>query len=294
MLKKYSKPICTDTAVCMCYFSSAGFIRPRMNFLYVKSVLDEAQIPLFTAECVIGDIPQLIQNPTLLTRSKSSLFYKERLFNLLDPLIPEQYTKLVFIDADIIFSDPNWLDLISKKLEDTDIIQPFKAAFYLGANLQTVENRINSFMYESRNGTINKTSHPGFAWALRRDYFQKIGGFFDKAILGSGDTFLAYGLFKYFEPSYKFIGSKFKLYQEKAFAIPKRMGFLDIGIYHLNHGLIRERNYYGRHTIPKLLNIIKWEDIIDETGEMYEIKDLAVNNHIKMYFLSRNEDSIEK
>jgi hypothetical protein len=254
-------------------------------------MLDNAEIPVFTAECVIGNTPQLIQNPTVLTRSNSALFYKEQLFNLLEPQIPEQYTKLVFMDADIVFSSPDWVDLVSQMLETIDLLQPFRKAKWLSPNLKDILYTQHSFSYETRNGFVKGNSHPGFVWGIRRDYFRKIDGFFDKAIIGSGDTMFAYSLFILYEISYKFVNNELKKYYDKKSSLPTRVGWLDMEIYHLNHGSLKNRSYNDRHRLLALLKVEDWGDII-ETKEMYELKDRSVNDLFKTYFLTRNEDSI--
>jgi hypothetical protein len=296
MLKEYSKPTSTDIAVCMCYFSSVGYTRPRENFLEVKSMLDAAEIPLFTAECIIGDTPQLIPDPTLLTRSKSSLFYKEQLFNMLEKKIPANYTKLIFLDSDIIFSVPNWVDMISKKLNTCSALQPFSKAVYLDASRNAFRKIISWAKYSNikymrlLGHQIN--THPGFCWAFNRNFLKDIGGFFDKAIIGSGDAavstiFASYG----YNFKSSFIQNDYIKWLGNAHLKPRTSSYLDIDIYHLYHGSIDNRQYAHRHTFPELLKIKKWDDAVyvNDYG-MYEIKNPEINEVLKNYFLSRKED----
>ena len=139
MLASYATPNCKDTAVCLCYFSAVGYKRPRDNFMKVKGMLDNAKIPTFTAECIIGNTPQLIPNPTILVRSNSALFYKEQLFNMLEPHLPRQYRNVIFMDSDIIFSAPDWVDRISLALKTYSVIQPFSKVVFTNANLEPME-----------------------------------------------------------------------------------------------------------------------------------------------------------
>lgn len=64
-----------------------------------------------------------------------------------------------------------------------------------------VLRRDYSFAYAFKNGIAidsHRSSqcyfHPGYAWAMRRETFQKIGGLLDFSILGSGDLHFAYAL----------------------------------------------------------------------------------------------------
>ena len=267
----------------------------------VKKMLDEAEIPLFTAECIIGETPQLIPEPTLLTRAESSIFYKEQLFNLLEKKIPSNYTKLIFMDSDLIFTIADWVDAISEKLNKYLAVQPFGRGLYLDASENVFLEWMSYAKYRHLHGRLN--GHPGFCWAFNRNFFKDIGGFFDKAIIGSGDQGIStifnprYFNYKYpFSPRYFDYKSPFiqdnylrwiKNVDKKAISIT----YLDIDIYHLYHGHIGNRQYTNRHTFPDLLKIKKWEDAVsvNEYG-MYELKDSGINQLLKNYFLSRKED----
>lgn len=301
MLKQYSKPKCTDIAVCMCYFSSVGYDNPRKNFMRVKKMLDDAKIPLFTAECIIGETPQLIPEPTLLTRAESSLFYKEQLFNLLEKKIPSNYTKLIFMDSDLIFTIADWVDVISKKLNKYSAVQPFGTGLYLDTSENVFGKATSYAKYRHLYG--GSDGHPGFCWAFNRNFLKEIGGFFDKAIIGSGDSAIStvFNQTRYcyrypFSPYYfnyksPFIQDNYLRWLNNAHKKARSMTYLDIDIYHLYHGSTINRQYNDRHTFPDLLKIKKWEDAVsvNEYG-MYELKNPGINQLLKNYFLSRKED----
>jgi hypothetical protein len=290
MLASYAVPNVKDTAVCLCYFSAVGYNRPRQNFMKVKSMLDAAEIPTFTAECIIGNTPQLIPNPTLLVRSNSALFYKEQLFNMLEPRIPQQYKNLIFMDSDIIFSEPNWIDRISYALKTYSVIQPFSKVVFTDARLESTEELPSCIKRFRETGTI--TGHPGFCWAVSRSHFIVIGKFFDKGIIGSGDSMFANSLMKMNVPfTYPFIYKDYMQWRFKVSAFPVSISYLNMTIHHLYHGDTKARQYAGRHKIPKLHAITSWEEAVyKNTDGMYELKDSSVNNIFKEYFLSRRED----
>jgi hypothetical protein len=257
----------------------------------VKKMLDEAEIPLFTAECIIGNTPQLIPEPTLLTRANSSLFYKEQLFNMLEKKIPSNYTKLIFMDNDLIFTIANWVDVISEKLNTYSTVQPFSKAKYLDASENVFFEFLSYGKYVELNGYPSK-GHPGFCWAFNRNFLKEIGGFFDKAIIGSGDSAIS----SIFGPTFQnfkspFIQKEYLEWKIKAKLGLRTMGYLDIDIYHLYHGSINNRKYVDRHSLPELLKTKNWKDAIfvNQYG-MYELKSPRINKVLKDYFLSRKED----
>ena len=290
MLESYATPNVKDTAVCLCYFSAVGYKRPRTNFMKVRSMLLKAEIPTFTAECIIGKTCQLIPNPTLLVRSDSALFYKERLFNLLEPRIPRQYKKLIFMDSDIIFDDPEWVDKISLALKTYAVIQPFTKVVLTDQNLDTIEEFPSCIKLFKDTGKIN--GHPGFCWAIVRSHFNSIGGFFDKAIIGSGDSMFANSLMKMKVAfTYNFIYADYLKWRLKISGLPVSFHYLDMTIYHLYHGDTKARQYTSRHKIPQLNAIQIWDQAVYKNKDgMYELRNRAVNNIFLNYFISRKED----
>jgi hypothetical protein len=291
MLESYAVPKAKDTAVCLCYFSAVGYNRPRQNFMKVKAMLDQAKIPTFTAECIIGNTPQLLPNPTVLVRSNSALFYKEQLFNMLEPRVPKQYKNLVFMDSDIIFSEPDWIDRISHKLKTYTVVHPFSKVVFTGPTLEPIDTDLPSCIKRFREtGKIN--GHPGFCWAIARSHFKAMGGFFDKAIIGSGDSMFANYLMKvHVAFTYGFIYNDYMQWRLRISTIPVSFTYLNMTIYHLYHGDTNARQYSSRHKILQLYTITSWDEAVyKNTDGVYELKNREVNNIFKEYFLSRKED----
>lgn len=294
METKYFTPNRRDIAVCMCFFSPAGFKKPKENFKHVFKLLTNARIPTFTIECVIGNQVPVIENPTVQVRSDSCLFYKEQLYNLLVPKIPEQYTKLIFIDSDIIFNNKKWVDVISEALDTHDVVQPFETAIlmspYYGTYI-TIKKSLFFGLTQNLNVTDGNLYHHGFSFAMTRDYYNKIGGFFDKCIIGAGDSAFSCLFFRYKFDIHlsNFIKREHTEWFNKASAIPKRFTYLPMTIYHMYHGNYSDRKYNNRHDL--LNNIESWDDFAytNKYG-VYELENVEYKKIMKGYFLSRKED----
>lgn len=299
VVKKYNHPTCRDTAVCMCFFSPVGFKKPKQNFLHIEKILKEASVPTFTAECVIGNQSPFLENPTLQVRSKSPLFYKEQLYNLLVPRIPEQYTKLIFLDADILFDEPNWVDIISRTLNDYDIVQPFQNAVWLGPHYGSILKKNTSFMYGLLHdrASLNMLSnyHQGFSYAMTRKFFNDLGGFFDKCVIGSGDTAFA-RLFLNIDSIPNFtiiIQAEYTKWLSDSKIFQKTFTYLPFTVYHLYHGSLENRNYIDRHKLLEKFSKKSWDDIFYKNSNgMYETSISEINTAMQQYFLSRKEDDI--
>lgn len=294
----YNTPISTDTAVCLCFFSPAGFQNPKKNFLYVEGMLKRANIPYFTAECVIDNQTPFIQNPTLQVKSNSCLFYKEQLYNKLVPLVPEQYTKIIFIDADIIFSDFMWVDKISNLLNTHDVVQPFQVAIWLNKGNRTHMQALPSSVYGLQVRKIPpKTAfngyHPGFSFAMTRAFFNKIGGFFDKCIFGGGDVMFLNLLNRNigFQTRMKSVNVEYIKWCNSHPNLVVKFTYLSCTVYHLYHGTIINRQYTSRYDKLNQFNHVPFDNlfILNEHG-VYETTNERIRKIMKDHFRSRNED----
>ena len=154
---QYNKPKRDDICVAFAFFNPCGYVRPLQNLVFFENKLRIANIPYYSAEMIVGDQSPMISNPTCVYKSKSYLFYKEELFNRLETFIPEKYTKIIFLDADIIFNCVDWVDKISDSLDINDIIQVFEKVCYL--DLTYSEN------YWMNASTVDyNVSGSGFGW----------------------------------------------------------------------------------------------------------------------------------
>ena len=64
-------------------------------------------------------------------RCRDVMWQKERLLNLTIDRVPDRYTKIVWVDADVLFTNPRWIVEASERLDDFPVIQPFSHAVRL-------------------------------------------------------------------------------------------------------------------------------------------------------------------
>lgn len=288
----YSEPRQSDICVAFCFFNPTGYIRPLQNTVFFQEKLRLAKIPYYSIEMLIGDKPPMLANPTLRVRSKSSLFYKEALWNRLEREIPPQYTKVAFLDSDIIFSDPDWLDKISILLDSCDIVHPFETVDRLNLAYEKLDTLVSSVKTPSVIGA-------GFGWALTRDYFHRIGGFFENDYLGNNDMLFYYSItsenFNANSDKYSLIKDMFIPYMNQVKSTEPSITYLNTHIYHLSHGTLKNRKYGDRHVLT--LGGIKesWDSLFSLNSDgFWELTDDSLNKKMIDYFVSRNEDSQEK
>jgi len=303
----YVKPTMHDTAVLIAFFNPAKFKRILKNALYIMKILKDAQIPYFVAECTFHSSKPQLPNPTLVVNSDSYMFYKEQLLNKLETVVPSKYTKLVFLDADILLDTPDWIDQISVTLNRYDIIQPFSQACWLTPdNIQIRSKKLSYACAIVTNKPINLNTihdyHPGFVWGINRDIFRKVGGFFTHSIIGGGDVSFILNLFPnevtdeiFFTaitPHFgKIIIDAWRKYNENFKKVKPTIGFLYNKALHLFHGIQQNRQYATRYQDISTAMTGAWEDeIITNSDGLFEFKRPEINTVVLAYFKGRNED----
>jgi hypothetical protein len=298
------QPPPTDLAVCISYFNPAKRIRPFQNLLYCMQRIYATGIPVYVMELVYDtDTPQLNKLPNLFhVKSTSVLFHKENLWNLLEKKVPEQYTKLAFLDGDILFKNENWPSIISKMLDNITVIQPYEVVEMMNINFKCNEPYlcfIKAFQERTTVLGAGNFSYPaaGYAIALQRKWLNDIGGFPEWCVMGGGDYMFmsailqsdgyknhhSYILQPYLHPSFDILVAKVK--QSKY-----TYSYAKLTIQHMVHGTMVNRQYNSRHNDTKRLGI---NDFKMNTDGVIEFADPSKWNPItQKYFFDRNDDAV--
>lgn len=285
----YLKPKCEDTAVVLSFFSPCRYETPLKNLDTVLNDLRSSGIPVYLIELVYGEEKSLSTKPNLVLKSNSYMFHKENLFNCIEKHIPEKYSKLIFLDSDIRFSSREWLDESSRQLDVSDVIQPMEWCMWSNEHA-----KISVALQINRGGNISlEYCHPGFAIGVKREWFKKVGGFFEKAVLGTGDACFWHSIdislnkkglsenniSKYFKKY------NLKNYMDKIKKNTPRVGYTK-GCFagHMPHGEKSNRQYEER------INYVNKIEIIKNKFGIYEWVDEKDNKKMYEYFLKRKDD----
>lgn len=239
-------------AVLVVFWNYRDFNRPKANLRRFLRQMEREGAPVFGLEiCLPGQTPvsmgwsnwwHVTADPT-----DQMLWQKEAAFNLLEPNVPEEFTKLAWIDPDIWFTNPRWRQETEEKLEDLDIVQMFDSALWTAEDGSIELTRASVVRVPGI--TRDWTSHPGFAWAMRRRTWRKGRGLYPYCLSGGGDTMMAQ----------VFLGQK-----PKPFTAPHlgadwtafdawssgyqgvTCGFVSGQVIHEWHGTRKDRNYWQR------------------------------------------------
>jgi hypothetical protein len=294
-----------DMALCFVYFNPARSTKLLMNYLYTIEKLRTSKIPFYTLELCYGDnAPEIKKAFHIFTREENVMFHKEQLCHLLEKQIPSQYTKLLFLDSDIIFENPSFYDEISGLLESYEIVQPFRTAKWIDAEYKKViQERFSSALMNRKAPYDSINFHPGFGWAFKRSWFKKVG-FFQYGITGSGDTLSVAAWLQISPPKVCFINAIKKLFNEFASIVknyPPKITCANYSVYHLWHGMHKKRQYVSRHLILQTIEDVS--DILEIStsglfeynyGRDHESSHVVskISQDLTNYFLQREDDEV--
>ena len=283
---------------------------------------------LYTVELAFNNRPFEVtqeNNPFhIQLRSDQELWHKENMMNIGVSRLPPNAKYIAFVDADVTFSRPDWVNETLQQLQHYKVVQLFSHAQDLGPNFEPLfthygfcyrhvnkENPTINFIpgqcgefHEASQFTKNEIGHPGYAWATTRETLDKIGGIVENNILGSGDMYFARslvgslsvspdgGLFPGINPQY----SQWLLkYQERVLKhIKKNIGYVSGTLSHYWHGKKVNRGYNWRYKLLLKNNFNPITDLIKDSYGLIRIDEdnTQLRDDVRMYFLSRNEDDI--
>lgn len=299
------------------YYNPGGYENRRANYHAFRRKLD---IPLITVECSDGDFDLSPLDADILVQipARDVMWQKERLLNIGSRRLPRACTKVVWIDCDIVFAEPDWDEKVSQKLDHFALVQPFEFACLLPPNQGVSSSMLN--VLERRKSIVSyllEVSDPdpvfqnagysavakyavGFAWAIRRDILDCCG-LFDRFILGAGDKAIfsaAAGRYHDFADTYNMFPEQRRDYVEWAEkfhrSVGNSIGFLERGsIYHLWHGDLKLRRYATRYADFAQFRFDPTNDIaVEEQTHCWRWNSSKpeMQQYVRDYFLSRRED----
>jgi hypothetical protein len=276
--------------------------RFKLAHEFIERMKKEQNVILYIVEVAYKNdefhVTQIDNERHLRIRSwDSPIWLKENMVNIgVDLLLPSDWKAMAWIDADIEFDNPHWASDALKILNGSrDIIQLFSHCVDMDANEEQMKI-FNSFGQQYIRNAENDFWHPGYAWAITRKAFEKLGGLYDLGILGSGDYNMAKSLLNQGAESIHQGNSQgykdtLKLYQENAKNL--RLGYVPGVIRHYYHGSKKNRKYGDRwkilvkHQYDPNIHVFK-----NEFGLMCpkpECPDQLLTE-ILQYFSERNED----
>ena len=274
---------------------------------FVKRFDEEENVNLFIVELIYKNqtftVTDAENKNHLQLKTDIPIWHKENMVNLgVKYLLPENYKAFAWIDADIEFENVSWATDTLKILNGTkDVVQLFSHCVDMtnhNSDLQIYNGFGYSFCKKKKYFTgTNDYWHPGYAWAITREAYDKIGGLYDVGILGSGDSIMAMGFFNQCDfmtnPRYSDDYNN-SILSFRSNAKNLKLGYVPGVIRHHYHGSKKNRNYVERW---KILMEHKFSPALhltyDASGVLIPTEQFSLKfqTDIFNYFKERKEDS---
>jgi hypothetical protein len=274
---------------------------------FVKRMeIEETNINLFIVELAYGTQDFMVTSNSnknhLQLRTETPIWHKENMINLaVKYLLPKNYKAFAWIDSDIEFENNTWaLDTLKILNGCKDVVQLFSHAVDMDKDKMSL-SIFNGFGYsyiKQKAYTVKGIDywHPGFAWAITRKAYERIGGLYDKGILGSGDNIMAIAFInkghfttnKDFCDIYNQSMLDFQIEAKKL-----RLGYTPGVIRHHYHGTKQNRQYTERWKILMKHNYSPIDHVkYDEIGLLVPTDKFSeeFKTDIIKYFQERKED----
>jgi hypothetical protein len=266
---------------------------------------EEPDVILYVVEIAYKNQKFIItdsKNPRhLQLRTEIPLWHKENMINLGIKLLPVNWKAFAWIDGDLEFESSTWaLDTLKILNGYKDIVQIFSHCVDMDKKEQTMRIFNSAGYHYAKGDTYCGTGpnywHPGYAWAITRKAYEKIGGLYDRAILGSGDNIM---LFSILNNAIKSIHTNSTdEYKQDILKFQEQMSTLRFGyvpgtIYHHFHGSKENRKYTERWQILVKHNYNPFIFIDYDSNRIIipsQIFPKILADDIMRYFEERNED----
>ncbi len=184
------------------YFNPQGIPLLKTNYANFRERLLRQGLKLLVIELSNGetsfDLDKKDAEIVIQVKSKSVLWHKERLLNIGLQNLPKTCTEIVWLDADILFLDNDWVNKTSQLLKTYNILQPFSTVIRLKQGQYELTKPEHEYKLIKKEGgrtvswcwscanSVKKHGETGFAWAAKKSIFDDIG-FYDKLIVGGAD-----------------------------------------------------------------------------------------------------------
>ncbi|WP_299481467.1 hypothetical protein [uncultured Roseibium sp.] len=233
------------------------------------------------------------------------MWQKERLLNLAISRLIEKFDAIAWIDGDVIFENPEWLEATAETLQRCDVAQIFQQVRQSALPEQSPVTSYASNVTRARElagADFNSHGHTGYAWAARREVLAN--GLFDECIIGGADHVMAHAFTG--TGACRCVsrllgkGALRRRFSDWCNNLPGagqmlRLGVVPGTITHLSHGSFQRRQYVTRNVLLDRMGFDPGHHLKRVNGGAWEWTENADKQRrlLESYFEQRCEDEIE-
>lgn len=310
-----------DLHVVSVFFNFNRRANPVANFRRFRQHMADLGVTLHVAELVNGDLPFEVTSPLdphdLQLRSPDEFFIKENLADIALRHVVQTYPGakyLALVDGDVEFFNRDVAAQTIVALNRFDVAQMWAMACDLGPDGHPMVfpgpdgaqvSRSFGYCYVNRAAPTNVTKrygyewHPGYAWAFRREAWERCGGLYEHCIVGSADLHMAWawvgkigwGVDPAASPAFQ---ADVRAWCERAAqVVGGNLGYVDGLVHHHWHGRKTDRRYVSRWAA---LIDNGFDPALDLTRDVHGLLHLSGRNpklrdDLRAYMRGRNEDA---
>lgn len=282
--------------------------RYRLYNDFCSRIKKEPCVRLHTIELQQRNKP-FATNAKIKLRVSDELWHKENLINIATYHLPHDWEYMAWIDADVEFQRKDWAAETLRQLQHYDIVQLFSHAIDMGPNGESLRRHLG-FCYLWHQKKINpdpksdlykEAGHPGYAFAIKREMYDNLGGLLEFPILGAADHHMCKAWIGRVEESYpSSIHQNYKTlcinYQTRCNNhLKQNIGYVSGILLHYWHGTKANRRYHERWDILVNNSYDPLFDVKKNSNNLWilEGNKPKLRDDLRNYFRARNEDGID-
>lgn len=244
-------------------------------------------------------------------RGGDVMWQKERLLNIAVSHLPDECDCVAWLDCDVVFDRSDWVQAARHELDRSGVCQLFRSVHHLARDAASISRaasilRHESFAYAFVAGLVGSGVSPasrlrhGHAWCARRELIAG-HGFYDRNILGGGDSLLVHAAAGLAEAEIVRDGmapahaDDYRQWASRFGRAVRGIGYIEGDIFHLWHGDLQRRHYRLRQGILRSCGYDPTIDIaLDAEGcWRWNSPKPELHRKVREYFEQRDEDGEE-
>lgn len=310
-----------DAVIIACFYNPQ--CNPYRLIAFQKWYRSIRHLPHRIIECLIGDAKsQLPKSPNITqVYTDSMLWHKEALLNKIVRELPSEFKYVFWLDADVLFTNLNWITDSVKQLQNNAIVQPFSYCIHLKKNELKPDFNVEVYRGTSTNAIgrhpqmwkgfgavhVEKAAqarsdnyehhgHVGFAWGARREILEMCP-LYDKGLVGGGDHIIAHAAVGHIPHGCirRAFGDDIEAVEHWSHkfhaATNGKLGAVEGDLYHIWHGDVKARDYFN--VVKSYTGTAAKVHVKDHNG-LYVATSKEQDEYVKKHYARREARNLDR